>query len=128
MREVTLLSSPQHAHAPTMSSDRHPAVAPGSHTSSVAAIVTNAAATIMFRPRYSRKTVAASTTVNTNSMFSSSDAEAADVPTRPAVNSAGPTAPPAMMAVASRPRSRRSASRDGRDRTHHGVTASAAPT
>ena len=63
----------------------------------------------------------------TSSMFNSSDAVAAGVSTRPAVNNAGPTAPPATIANANRLQFRCSAPTVGRWAIHHGDTANAAP-
>ena len=127
MRDVTLLSSPQHAHAPTINRALRLIAAPGSQTRMTPAAVTSSAATIMFRPRCSRNSVAASTTVATSSMFNSSDAVAAGVSTRPAVNNTGPIAPPATIATASAATWRRSAPTVGRWAIHHGDTANAAP-
>ena len=127
MREVTLLSSPQQAHAPTINRALRLVVAPGSQTRMTPAAVTSSAAAIMFRPRCSRNSVAASTTVVASSMFNSSDAVAAGVSTSPAVNNAGPIAPPATIATANAPSSRRSAPIVGRWAIHHGETANAAP-
>ena len=50
IRDVTLLSSPQQAHAPTINSAPRLTVAPGSHTSSTPAAVTSSAAAIMLPP------------------------------------------------------------------------------
>ena len=125
--DVTLLSSPQQAHAPMMNSAPTLTDAPGSHTSSTPAPVTSSAAAIMLPPRCSRNSVAASTTVATNSMLSNSDAVAAGVSTSPAVSKAGPIAPPATIATANGRQSRRRASRSGRRAIHHGDTAIAAP-
>ena len=81
----------------------------------------------MLRPRCSRNSVAASTTVATNSMFKSNEAVAAGVSTRPAVSSAGPTAPPATIATPTV--ANHAAMRHPRDdrAIHHGDIAIAAP-
>ena len=71
--------------------------------------------------------MAASTTVATSSRFNSSDAVAAGVSTSPAVSRAGPIAPPATIANATRRQSRRSADTSGRPDSPDGATASAAP-
>lgn len=124
---VTQLSTPQHRHAPAISSAPQRRSASPDQPSVALAVTTSAVPATTRLPMCSPNTKNASSVVNTSSRLSSNDAVAAGAWLSPAARSTGPTAPPITTATDSRTALRLTARRVGRCRPIIGSTAIAAP-